>query len=62
MKKLMNMTNDELLQLQEQLCNDPKNKNDEGKLMLYNKRTQKKLEEIRRWIVANSIRAKGAMT
>jgi hypothetical protein len=59
MKKLMRMTNAELLQLQEQLCNDPKNKNDEGKLMLYNKKTQRKLEEIRHWIVANSILAKG---
>lgn len=59
MKKLMDMTNSELLSLQEKLCNDPRNKNDEGKLMLYNKKTQKKLEDIRYWIVANSILAKG---
>lgn len=59
MKKLIDMTNTELLELQEQLCNDPKNKNPEGMLRIYNKKTQKKLEEIRYWIVANSILAKG---
>jgi hypothetical protein len=59
MKKMMHMTNAELLQLQEKLYNNPNNKNDEGKLMLYNKKTQRKLEEIRYWIVANSILAKG---